>query len=272
MDQIWLAAPEIVLAAAICVVLLVDVFLRPEQRQITYLLSMLALIAAAGASIFATVQQPTLAFSGSFIADPAGGVLKLVAYFVVALVFLYSRNHLEDQDLLRGEFFILSLRWTREDLITWWCPNNSGYTCVLEQAGRYTREQVEQLPGYYNNGETTLALPCAEVEAEAVRVVYGLRLEKLTSKRFRNVTDQDDEDAPSCNACGWSPAAKVLGLRVVQTDYRRATFGQCVGRALLSILVIMTYGAAFLSAMRRPGYRAVHDALSGTTVVRTHAI
>ena len=26
------------------------------------------------------------------------------------------------------------------------------------------------------------------------------------------------------------------------------------------------------SAMRRPGYRAVHDALSGTTVVRTHAI
>lgn len=64
----------------------------------------------------------------------------------------------------------------------------------------------------------------------------------------------------------------VLGLRVVQTDYRRATFGQCVGRAILSILVIMTYGAAFLSAMRRPGYRAVHDALSGTTVVRTHAI
>lgn len=64
----------------------------------------------------------------------------------------------------------------------------------------------------------------------------------------------------------------VLGLRVVQTDYRRATFGQCVGRAILSILVIMTYGAAFLSAMRGPGYRAVHDALSGTTVVRMHAV
>jgi uncharacterized RDD family membrane protein YckC len=62
-----------------------------------------------------------------------------------------------------------------------------------------------------------------------------------------------------------------LGLRVVQTDYRRATFGQCVGRAVLSMLVIVTYGAAFLSAMRRPGYRAVHDALSGTIVVRTLA-
>ena len=63
----------------------------------------------------------------------------------------------------------------------------------------------------------------------------------------------------------------ILGLRVVQTDYRRATFGQCVGRSVLSILVIMTYGAAFLSAMRKPGYRAVHDALSGTIVVRAHA-
>lgn len=63
----------------------------------------------------------------------------------------------------------------------------------------------------------------------------------------------------------------LLGLRVVQTDYRRATLGQCVGRAVLSMLVIMTYGAAFLSAMRGPGYRAVHDVLSGTVVVRSHA-
>lgn len=63
----------------------------------------------------------------------------------------------------------------------------------------------------------------------------------------------------------------VTDLRVVQTDYRRATFGQCVGRAVLSVLVMMTYGAAFLSAMRRPGYQAVHDVLSGTIVVRGHA-
>jgi NADH-quinone oxidoreductase subunit N len=109
MNPYWLAAPEIVLATAICIVVLVDVFLRRGQRQLTYLLSMLALIAAAAASIFATVQQPMVGFSGSFVADPAGGVLKLVAYLVVALVFLYSRNFLEEQDLFRGEFFILAL-------------------------------------------------------------------------------------------------------------------------------------------------------------------
>ena len=63
----------------------------------------------------------------------------------------------------------------------------------------------------------------------------------------------------------------VTDLRVVQTDYRRATFGQCVGRSVLSLLVIVTYGAGFLSALRGPGYQAVHDVLSGTIVVRSHA-
>ena len=109
MNQYWLAAPEIFLAAAICIVLLVDVFLRDDQRQVTYVLSMLALVGAAFASITAMVQQPTVAFSGSFVADPAGGVLKLVAYLTVALVFLYSRSFLEEHGLLKGEFFILAL-------------------------------------------------------------------------------------------------------------------------------------------------------------------
>jgi len=63
----------------------------------------------------------------------------------------------------------------------------------------------------------------------------------------------------------------AMGLRVVQTDYRRATFGQCAGRAALLVVVLITWGAAFLWAIRGPGYRAAHDALSGTIVVRRHA-
>jgi NADH-quinone oxidoreductase subunit N len=109
MNEYWLAAPEIFLATAICVVLLVDVFLRQEQRGLTYLLSMLALVGVALVSMASMIQEPTVAFSGSFISDPAGGVLKLVAYIVVALVFVYSRNYLEEQDLFKGEFFVLSL-------------------------------------------------------------------------------------------------------------------------------------------------------------------
>ncbi len=61
-------------------------------------------------------------------------------------------------------FFILDLRslgmWRG---MLWWMPNDCGYTENLTQAGRYTREQVENNPRYYNNGEETLAVPVALV-------------------------------------------------------------------------------------------------------------
>ncbi|HLF10482.1 MAG TPA: proton-conducting transporter membrane subunit, partial [Gammaproteobacteria bacterium] len=103
------AAPEIFLAIAICVVLLVDVFLRDDQRQVTYVLSMLALVGTAAFSAYFSVTEPVIAFSGSYVADPAGGVLKMFAYIVVGIVFLYSRDYLERSGLLKGEFFVLGL-------------------------------------------------------------------------------------------------------------------------------------------------------------------
>jgi len=83
MNQYWLAAPEIFLASAICIVLVVDVFLKPEHRQVTYLLAMLALVGAAVVTIVTSVGQPNVAFSGSFISDPAAGALKRIAGYTV---------------------------------------------------------------------------------------------------------------------------------------------------------------------------------------------
>jgi NADH-quinone oxidoreductase subunit N len=97
------------LAIAICVVLLVDVFLRDDQRQVTYVLSMLALVGTAAFSAYFSVTDRVIAFSGSFVADPAGGVLKMFAYIVVGMVFLYSRDYLQKNGLLKGEFFVLGL-------------------------------------------------------------------------------------------------------------------------------------------------------------------
>jgi NADH-quinone oxidoreductase subunit N len=104
-----LAAPEIFLAIAICVVLIVDVYLREEQRYLTYMLSMAALIGTAAISAVFPVTESLTTFDGSFVADPAGGVLKMISYLVVALAFLYSRSYLEDNGLFKGEFFVLGL-------------------------------------------------------------------------------------------------------------------------------------------------------------------
>ena len=103
------AASEIFLAAAICAVLLVDVFLRDEQRMITYWLSMLALLGTAACTAIFFVDEPVTTFYGSFVIDPAAGVLKLVAYVVVALAFVYSRDYLIQRNLFKGEFFVLCL-------------------------------------------------------------------------------------------------------------------------------------------------------------------
>jgi NADH-quinone oxidoreductase subunit N len=109
MNNYALAAPEIFVAGAICAILIVDVFLRREHRQVTYMLAMLALIGAAIATLTVDVSAPVVTFSGSFVTDPAANVLKLIAYVIVALVFLYSRNYLEEHDLFKGEFFVLGL-------------------------------------------------------------------------------------------------------------------------------------------------------------------
>ncbi|WP_116812830.1 NADH-quinone oxidoreductase subunit NuoN [Steroidobacter cummioxidans] len=103
------AAAEIFLLAAICVILLVDVFLDDTKRWVTYALTMLTLAGCAFVTVNYAVDGRVVAFDGMFIADPMGDVLKLFSYGTVAVSLLYSREYLERNGLFRGEFFILTL-------------------------------------------------------------------------------------------------------------------------------------------------------------------
>src|SRR5689334_24083133 len=103
------AAPEIFLGLAICVVLLVDVFLRDDQRETTYVLAMLALIGTAAVTVYFTVGDRVVTFNGAYVTDPASGVLKMFAYVALGVTFLYSREYLQNNGLMKGEFFVLGL-------------------------------------------------------------------------------------------------------------------------------------------------------------------
>ncbi len=103
------AAAEIFLIGAICVVLLVDVFLTDEQRRLTFRLAILSIVGAAACSSYFAATESVTGFSGSIVADPMSDLLKMFAYLVVALVFLYSRDYLVRAGLFKGEFFILGL-------------------------------------------------------------------------------------------------------------------------------------------------------------------
>ena len=106
----WIrSAPEIFLVCAISVILVVDVFLPPAQRRATFYLTMLALIGTGLCSAYFGAGERTTLLYDSFVSDPAGNALKMFAYAIVAIVFLYSRDYLEREGLLKGEYFILGL-------------------------------------------------------------------------------------------------------------------------------------------------------------------
>jgi len=104
-----LAAPEIFLLAATCVILLLDLFLDEARRIVTFVLSLLALAGTAYVTSRTGVDARTVAWHGTYVADPVATLLKLVAYGAVAVVFLYSFGYLQVRRLLKGEFFVLGL-------------------------------------------------------------------------------------------------------------------------------------------------------------------
>jgi NADH-quinone oxidoreductase subunit N len=103
------AAAEIFVLTAACVILVLDVFLTDRSRWVTYWLSLLTLAGAAYMTVRYGVQSRVTAFDGMFIADPMGDVLKLFSYGTVAVSFLYSREYLQRKGLFKGEYFILGL-------------------------------------------------------------------------------------------------------------------------------------------------------------------
>ena len=104
------ALPEIYLAAAICVVLLVDVFAGKAAARITPTLTLISLgVGAALTLAYAQVSAPVELFSGMYIADPLGTLLKLLCFLFVAVALLYSRHYLEARELAKGEYYVLVL-------------------------------------------------------------------------------------------------------------------------------------------------------------------
>lgn len=101
--------PELFLLGMTCVILVVDLFLTDRQRLITYWMTLGTLAGTALLSWQILDAPRELIFSGMFISDGMAQALKLVACIGTALVFIYSRDYLQERGLLKGEFFTLGL-------------------------------------------------------------------------------------------------------------------------------------------------------------------
>jgi len=104
------AIAEIWVAAAACLVLLVDVFAGERRRGLTPTLTLLVLILGAALTAqYGRVGERTVLFDGMYVADDLGWALKLAGFLFVAVALLYSRSYLENRRILRGEYYVLAL-------------------------------------------------------------------------------------------------------------------------------------------------------------------
>lgn len=109
MTDLLPASPEITLLALICVVLVADVFTSDENRIVTFWASMATLAITAWVLVAVAPEARTVLFDGSYVSDSLSQLLKLAAVGMVAVGFLYARDYLVQNELLRGEYFLLGL-------------------------------------------------------------------------------------------------------------------------------------------------------------------
>lgn len=108
----WIAVlPEIVLLVMACIILLVDLGVKTQQRTGTYVLSMLSLAAvAAMEAAYAISGETFYGFGKMVVVDPMGAWLKCFACIALMVSLVYGRPYVAAREMLRGgEFFTLSL-------------------------------------------------------------------------------------------------------------------------------------------------------------------
>ncbi len=109
--ELQLALPEIFVLSAACVVLLADLFISDERRGLTHLLAVVTLVFAAILTLRLMLPpgEVLTAFSGTFVRDRFGDILKVFSYLILAAVFVYAKFQLRRTGLFKGEFYTLSL-------------------------------------------------------------------------------------------------------------------------------------------------------------------
>ena len=103
------ALPEIVIVCMAMFVLLADQFVKNNNRIAIYGISQLTLLVAAYLTFSTHSPSVTYAFTGTFVDDAMADVLKLMIYLGTSLIFVYSRQYIQQRDMFRGEFYALVL-------------------------------------------------------------------------------------------------------------------------------------------------------------------
>ena len=104
-------APEIVLAAGICVVLIVDLFVSETKKWITAMLAGFSLLAALVPVVTLAVigSDVRSLFEGRYVIDNFSLIMKAMFLITGYVVVLLSTNEIEEGGYYQGEYYVLLL-------------------------------------------------------------------------------------------------------------------------------------------------------------------
>ncbi|NML14598.1 NADH-quinone oxidoreductase subunit NuoN [Azohydromonas caseinilytica] len=117
----WLVVqPEIVLLTMACVVALADLFVKDEQRRLTFWLAQLSLAVVAFLQVdqLSAMMQADQLGTGltsmygmqkMVVADPMGRLLAVCATLTLMATLVFAQSYISTRDMLKGEFFSLSM-------------------------------------------------------------------------------------------------------------------------------------------------------------------
>ena len=94
-----IAWPEIFLLIMACVILVVDVFLEDERRNLTYLLSQLTLLATCALVVSGSTDQRVLAFNDMFVQDSMADTVKMFILSITFVIYVYSRDYMRERNI-----------------------------------------------------------------------------------------------------------------------------------------------------------------------------
>ncbi len=107
----WLVLyPEMLLLTMACIVTLVDLWVSDERRRVTLWLTQATLAAVALMHLSYFNDGVTLyGMQAMVVADPMGHLLAFFAAVAMMVSIAYAQPYLASRDMLKGEFFTLSL-------------------------------------------------------------------------------------------------------------------------------------------------------------------
>ena len=103
------ALPEIFVLSMAMFILLIDLFIKPANRIVVFMLAQATLLGAAYITMTTHVASVTYSFSAMFVDDPMADVLKLMIYLSTSLMLIYTRTYITLRGMFRGEFYALVL-------------------------------------------------------------------------------------------------------------------------------------------------------------------